>query len=124
MSPSVPSEHEEQVYLAKYLDLRGVLWCHVPNETGTRHGFGLRRRMEAEGVKPGVPDVLVFGPFAIPGGFLTVIPGIAIELKRPGSENDTRPSQEDWLHSLDARGWHTFVGNADEAIEFLKARGI
>ena len=73
----VPTEHEEQQALAQWLDLvvGPRAWCHVPNG-------GARRKVEAArmtaiGVKPGVPDILIFRrPPLRPEAR-----GVAIELK-------------------------------------------
>ena len=59
----IPTEREEQVKLAKYLDSLGLLWCHVPNEGHGGYGKGAQikgARLRAEGLKSGVPDVLIF----------------------------------------------------------------
>ena len=67
-----PKEYNEQVTLAEYLDLKGYCWCHVP-KGGARHP-ATGAKMKKQGVKPGVPDVLIFDHVGICNG-------VAIELK-------------------------------------------
>ena len=108
-----PLEDEEQRTVARFLDLLGFRWCHVPNG-------GSRNKIEAAklkglGTKPGVPDLLVFD--APPGGDWV---GVAIELKRVkgGRLSD---EQREWLDALSERGWLTrMCKGADEAIKFLR----
>ena len=107
---SVPTEYEEQIKLAEYLDIKGYLWCHVPN--GGNRDAKTGAKMKKQGVKPGVPDVLIFLPKS----------GIAIELKRSnGVPSDVRDTQKKWLTELESRDWLTKVAfGADDAIEWLK----
>lgn len=44
--------------VAKLLDHLGWRWCHVPN--GGKRGKTEAARLKGLGVKPGVPDVLIF----------------------------------------------------------------
>jgi len=82
----------------KYSDL---LWTHVG------HG-GTRNKIEAAkfkrmGVKPGVPDVMIFDT------------KLALELKV--YPNKITPAQKDWLDRLMYAGWKTFVVySLDEAM--------
>ena len=100
------SEEKEQMKLAAYLDGQKLLWCHVPNG-------GHRRKMVAaslkrQGVKPGVPDVLIFAPIQA-----------AIELKRK-SGGSVSANQREWLDALGNAGWETYIARgADKAIEWL-----
>ena len=75
-----------------------------------------KKYMKKQGVKPGVPDVLIFD---IPGHTCN---GIAIELKRSnGVPSDVRDTQKKWLTELESRDWLTKVAfGADDAIEWLK----
>ena len=114
MAKPCPLESAEQERLAKWLDARGVLWCHVPNEgkRSPRYGAGLRRA----GTKRGVPDVLIF---AGRGVYL----GAAIELKRQHGGKVT-DEQAEWLDRLDQLGWAAMVcRGADAAIEWLEGLG-
>ena len=55
-----PSELDEQILLAQYLDWIGVLWFHPPNEgrRSWRTGVALKRA----GMKSGVPDCIIITP--------------------------------------------------------------
>ena len=100
--------------VAKYLDLKGLLWTHVANERRTSIQAGAR--LKRKGVKSGVPDVLIFNPNSYYNG-------IAIELKiKP---NKPTPNQIKWLKDLNYKCWKTVVCyNLDEVIneinEYLK----
>ena len=99
---SVPTEEAEQEKLAVILDRIGVWWCHVPNG-GQRH-VKVAMKLQKAGVKPGVPDILIFTPPPrMPGKI-----GVAIEMKRRvgGSVSE---HQGEWLTELTALGWHTVV---------------
>ena len=109
------SELHEQIALARALDHARVLWCHVPNG-------GYRSRREAvslaqSGVKPGVPDVLIFTPTA------AAPKGTALELKKP--KGSVSEEQRGWLSALAACGWATVVAYGyEDAIGQLKAIGF
>lgn len=111
---TAPTEYEEQIKLAEYLDMKGYLWCHVPN--GGKRDAKTGSKMKRQGVKPGVPDVLIFD---IPRYNWN---GIAIELKRSnGRPSDVRETQKKWLGELESRDWIIRVAfGADDAIDFLE----
>lgn len=117
-----PMEETEQIILASWLDWNKVLYCHVPNG-GYRHPV-TANRFKAQGVKPGVPDVLIFDrPYPVENG--KVHSGVAIELKRKDkSLSNLSVHQVKWLADLTERGWLCmhFYG-ADSAIEWLKSLG-
>jgi hypothetical protein len=110
-------EDDLQRAVAQLLDLLGWRYCHCPNG-------GARNRIEAArfkglGVKPGVPDLLIFERWETealtPGsGF-----GVAIELK--SKRGRVTEAQHGWLNELQVRGW--FVGvcrSVDEVLEVIK----
>ena len=107
-------EDAEQRAVCKYLDLKRILYCHVPNGGG-------RSKIEAAimkglGVKAGVPDLLIFDR-PIPG-----IAGCAIEMK--SATGRVSPQQKEWLDALEKRGWLVCVArSAGEAIAFLRGNG-
>jgi len=111
---SAPTEYEEQIKLAEYLDMKNYLWCHVPNG-GNRNAIA-GAKLKRQGVKPGVPDVLIFDDPCNNSN------GIAIELKRSnGRLSDVRETQKEWLTELESRDWLTKVAfGADEAIDWLE----
>ena len=100
------SEEKEQMKLAAYLDGRKFLWCHVPN--GGHRRKIVAASLKRQGVKSGVPDVLIFAPIRA-----------AIELKRK-SGGSVSANQRKWLDALGNAGWETYIARgADKAIEWL-----
>lgn len=95
------SEDSDQRRLKAMLDARGLLWCHPPNEgerDRTARGAALAR-----GLKRGVPDVLIFRPFALAG---EAYAGLAVELKRSDcTRSDVSEDQARWLLGLRRAGW-------------------
>ena len=123
----IPTEREEQVKLAKYLDSLGLLWCHVPNEGHGGYGKGAQikgARLRAEGLKSGVPDVLIFSQCSVVSDKEELHrSGCAIELKRQkgGRVSD---SQKEWLAGLRRAGWVAEVCNGfEEAQKLIKELG-
>ena len=123
-SSRADTEDAHQRALADYLDLIGVLWCHVPNGGARNAAEG--GKLKAQGVKTGVPDVLIFD---VPPGCPRVH-GIAIELKRPkgahgGRAGKPTDAQLRWLEDLSNHHWLTRVccGSA-EAIDWLCSLGL
>jgi len=123
----IPTEREEQVKLAKYLDSLGLLWCHVPNEGHGGYGKGAQikgARLRAEGLKSGVPDVLIFNQCSVFEDKEELHrSGCAIELKRQkgGRVSD---SQKEWLAGLRRAGWVAEVCNGfEEAQKLIKELG-
>lgn len=115
----IPDEDHEQRELAKWLDanLPPHSWCHVPNE-GKRTKWG-GQGLKAKGLKPGVPDVLIF---TRPAHWLDVS-GVAIELKRADGGR-VSGDQRDWIESLENNGWIVSTQNGHvNAIRWLKKLG-
>lgn len=114
------AEAREQRALAKWLDGRFPgLWFHPPNG-GARHPT-VANYLKQEGVKPGVPDVMIVLPFVYGSRYV----GMAIEMKRPKQEGSkwSRPSNEQrgWLSQLARVGWYTTVAfGAEQAIEIVQ----
>lgn len=98
--------------VAQLLDHLGWLWCHVPNG-GYRRGREAAR-LQGAGVKPGVPDVMIFerwaNAFSGRSGF-----GIAIELKTGSGR--ASPEQHGWLKALTARGWYAVVCRSVDEVQ-------
>lgn len=87
-------EDDLQKATAKFLDMTGLLWCHVANERKTSPAAGAR--LKAKGVKSGVPDVMIFK------AVLSYV-GLAIELKiKP---NKVSENQKKWLETLERNEW-------------------
>lgn len=102
--------------LATWLDVIGLVWCHVPNG-GVRNPIA-GARLKAQGVKPGVPDVLIFtSPPRISAT------GAAIELKRLNGGR-TSIEQTGWHDTLRNLGWRVHVAKgALDAIDWLQGLG-
>lgn len=105
--------------VAQWLDMQRpkIWWCHCPNG-----GYRNKReaaRFQRMGVKPGVPDIMIYSrPPNHPSAG-----GVAIELKRPKGGSTTR-DQERWLQGLEERGWKVAVCHGfDEAVAFLNEMG-
>lgn len=107
-----PTEHQEQVVLCEWLDWLHIPFFSVPN--GARVRPSQARRLKAEGMRPGVPD-LWLPTFRI-----------AIEMKRVGSSpSATTEEQREWIRKLSLAGWDVRVCyGADEAIDWLRGLGI
>lgn len=99
------SESQLQRAVARVLDASGLLWCHVPNG-GQRHP-AVAKKLKAEGVKAGVPDVLVFEECR--GGYMdrTFCDGLALELKV--GRNKPTAAQVEWHERLRKSGWRVEV---------------
>lgn len=114
---SVPTEDYELRRLAGWLDKKAILWCHVANEGQNKWQY--RAKMANRGVKPGVPDVLIFSPPPKVVGAR----GVAIELKRVKGGTVSR-YQKDWLDRLEQADWLTHIAKGHEnAIIYLKELG-
>ena len=109
--PSSLSEAAEQALVVEWLRRRqGVLFAAVPNggKRNAREAASLRR----QGVRPGVPDLLIFE--ARSGAH-----GLAIEMKREKGGTVSRP-QRRWHDDLRERGWRVEVCRGHrEAIAIL-----
>jgi hypothetical protein len=120
------SEEALQRAVAQLLDRLGLLWCHVPNESKRSKAQG--GRLKAQGMKRGVPDVLIFEEWQR-GAECDVVScqclglrsgnNVAIELKVPGKY--PTQDQKAWLASLTERDFLTAVcRDMDEVIAVLK----
>lgn len=106
-----PTESQEQQWLMQWAELQKSvhpelqLLFHIPNE-GLRHP-ATGRRMIAEGMKSGVPDLMLPVPR---GGYH----GLFIEMKRlkGGVVSD---SQKGWLAALRKQGYRCEVCRGYEA---------
>src|SRR5690606_26095742 len=92
----ITTEEQEQRALVQWLELHKIRYTHVPNEG--KHKVQYRAKQKRLGVKPGVPDILIFDrPPLYPENV-----GVAIELKRQKGGRVT-PEQTAWLEHLKAR---------------------
>jgi hypothetical protein len=116
------TEEAFQRAVAMTLDAMGWLWCHVPN--GGARDARTGAKLKGQGVRRGVPDVMVFERWArtysgpdtpiCDDGF-----GVAIELKA-GRRKPTGP-QKAWMDGLRERGWMVDVCRTmDEVLDVLR----
>ena len=99
------TEHEEQVALMRLVEMHlgrwpelGMLFA-VPNG-GDRNPI-VGKKLKAEGVKPGVPDLCLCLPR---GGYH----GLFIELKRQKG-GTVSPEQKAWIQALNGQGYRAEV---------------
>lgn len=96
------NEHEHQAMLIKWFDLRYM--CHrgrlfaIPNG-GQRHVL-VASKLKAEGVRRGVPDLML--PIPMNGYH-----GLFIEMKK--EKGRTTEEQESWLEYLNEQGYLAIV---------------
>ncbi len=112
------SESTEQVKVVRRLREARYLFCHVPN--GVEITERAKRRIRAEGVQPGVPDLMIFTPPPNKPEFV----GCALEMKRGPGDGALRPNQKRWGADLQKVGWVWIVGwGAKDAIVKLRELG-
>lgn len=100
-----PTEDQEQVALASYLDMVARdKWFHVPN--GSHKSIAQRMRFKRLGLKPGVPDVWVVIPKK---GFY----GLVIEMKR----------QKGGVVSDEQKKWVEYLRNVGFSVHVCKGAG-
>jgi|SRR5579859_4686779 hypothetical protein len=106
----LPTEEQEQRALVQWLEMRGILFYHVPN--GGMRDAREGRKFKLLGVKPGVPDICIpigcFGYHAL-----------YVELKRRVG-GSLSAWQELWIQALRSRGNKAEVANGcEEAISII-----
>lgn len=113
-----PTETQEQIALAKWLDKTSALWAHVENESD-RKGKKGGAIAKMKGVKAGFPDVIVLtSPPNCPE-----FKGVGFELKKLGEDEPT-PKQKKWLKNLKKEGFKTgWARGHKAAIEFFEDLG-
>lgn len=57
MPSLIPTEHEEQCAFVEWLETKKLMFTAIPNATFT--GWSQQRKNKAEGVRPGLPDMLI-----------------------------------------------------------------
>jgi hypothetical protein len=92
------SEASFQKAIASYLDFKGVLWFHPPNEIKAKPQYMAKRKQQ--GVKSGVPDICILEPNS-------KYYGLFIELKV--GYNKLSKNQENWIDKLGVRAYKTAV---------------
>lgn len=93
MKTQISTEYQEQCLVTEYLEIlkkKGVIkvFSAVPNNTYTT-SFRQKHKHVAEGVRPGVPDMLIVSDRGV----------LFLEMKRV-SGGQLSPYQKEWLQSL------------------------
>ena len=115
------TEHKEQVEVNNYCTRNKILMFAIPN--GSNKSLTAQRNFKAEGLKAGVPDLMI--PIAN-----KYYHGLFIEMKRRAkslkngkksiSHTKVSKEQEKWLDGLNNENYKAVVCyGADEAIEVI-----
>jgi hypothetical protein len=108
-------ETHEQCTVAAWLDLHGIMYCHPAN--GEWRHPATAKKLKRMGVKPGVPDILIFTPSGLANK------PTALELKAVDGATPSK-AQRCWLDNLERLGWTTgWAKGADAAIRWLEELG-
>jgi len=105
MTRIVPTEEQDCVAFAQWLDLHRIRFSHVPMETFTK-SRRVKGRNAAMGVRPGVPDYVIVLEKQTDGGFdgrTTKFERrlLFVEMKREGaSPSRVSPEQRQWIEEL------------------------
>lgn len=107
-------EHEIQKALFNWLNVCGIAECKlafaIPN--GGLRNIKVARKLKAEGVRSGVPDIFI--PVARNGYH-----GLFLELKT--EKGRVTPHQKEWLEALNNQGFKAVVAYGfDDAVEIIK----
>ena len=111
MNSLTTSEHSEQCSFVEWLEVNRYKFSAIPNSTWT--SFSQQRKNKQEGVRPGLPDILVIVKNKL----------VWIEMKRPdrkpkrGGKGGVSDVQKEWHKVLNAcDNCQVFVAyGADEA---------
>jgi len=91
---NIPSEHDEQCAFVEWLEGNGYRFSAIPNATWT--SFSQQKKNKIEGVRPGLPDLLVIVKNHL----------VWIEMKRSdlkpkrGGRGGLSPYQISWIEAL------------------------
>lgn len=118
-----PTEHAEQVAVTAWVDANADaypdLCMFTANPMGGFRTKATAGRLKAEGVRAGVPDMMLLAPRTGRDG--RQWHGLFIELKRADRSNHASAHQKLWLDNLRQRGYMAVVCyGATEAIATLK----
>ena len=95
----IPKEHNEQVIVIKYCDLKKIPIFAIPN--GSNKSRTAQRNFKAEGLRAGVPDLFIPVPSI-------KYHGLFIEMKRvKGSV--TSKEQKEWIALLNKQGYKAVI---------------
>lgn len=106
------SESQEQMAVVDWCEWKHLPLFAIPN--GGKRELQTAVRLKAEGVKAGVPDLML--PIAS-----KCFHGLFIEMKKPKG-GQVSPKQQEWLDLLNANGYRAVVcRGAEEAIREIEA---
>lgn len=111
------SESDHQAMVCRWLDANRVRYFAVPNGAllGGRSRFATMGKLKREGLKNGVPDLIIPQPAADGRP-------AAVEMKKPGGR--LTDEQRDWLCWFERNGWHALTCYGfDDAIAKLTELG-
>lgn len=110
MPKNILTEYQEQCLLVQYLELKGLLFSKLAQETFTK-SWGIKMKNKMSGVRPGVPDMLII----LPNQKL-----LFIEMKKLKGGH-TSPEQIRWIKELNnCKGVIAFVAHGfEEAKQFI-----
>ena len=107
----IPTEHQEQSLVVKYCTLKKIPIFHIPN--GSYKSVTARTKSKQEGLKAGVPDLMLPVPNKNHHGLF-------IEMKRV-KNSKVSVQQKQWIELLNKQGYKAIVcyGN-NEAIKEIE----
>jgi hypothetical protein len=117
---ALPSEHQEQAAVVGWLRAHGIDFFSVPNGASLAGDVRGRARqmvkLKAEGLTPGVPDLMITTPWGAGAIVIT-----AIEMKRRKGGKVSK-EQKAWINKHEKLpGWCVVVCHgAEDAIDFLR----
>ena len=99
MKQVIPLEHNEQVVVIKYCDLNKIPVFAIPN--GSNKSRTAQKNFKAEGLRPGVPDIMIPVPSK-------KYHGLFVEMKRVKGSN-TSDEQVEWIALLNKQGYKAVI---------------
>lgn len=116
ISNPIPSEHQEQAVVVRWMQSHGINFFAVPN--GVYCTARQKHKLKAEGLVRGVADLIIVDPPPNKDNISIV----GLEMKRRGIKSPSRV-QAEWASKLP--GWWLYVvaSGAKDAIEKLGRLG-
>lgn len=112
----LPTEHDEQVMVCRWLRARHIPFGAIPN--GANKSIAARMKFKAEGLTPGMPDLLIITP---PPAFPHM--HLLVEMKR--QKGGRLSVEQDHMHSvLSVNGFLVITANGyADAVRQLRDLG-
>jgi len=99
MMKSLPTEHQEQVKVVQYCDIKKIPILAIPN--GSNKSIVAAKKFKAEGLRAGVPDLFI--PLAKHNYH-----GLFVEMKRQKGGTVSK-DQKAWIEKLNSLGYKAVV---------------